>query len=263
MTAFEALAEPNRRRILDLLRTGEQPAGAIVEALEISQPGVSKHLKLLRQAGLVSVRIDAQRRMYRLELARLAELDAWLSPYRKLWSDPVIPRSDHGHTLLIDDRMGAVLDTYAGYELAFERLIARPVAAVWTALTRPARLTQWLAQAEVELRVGGAFALTFHDQDDQTSGVITDLRPPHHLAWTWPHPNHPRSVVTFDLSANAEGALLTLIQDGLSAPDLADIAAGWHAHLARLTDAVDGIATPWSPQQEQEIRQRYAGLLPA
>jgi len=86
MTPFEALAEPNRRRILDLLRAGERPAGELVEALAISQPGVSKHLKLLREAGLVSVRADGQRRMYRLEPRRLAEVDAWLAPYRRAWA---------------------------------------------------------------------------------------------------------------------------------------------------------------------------------
>ena len=86
MTPFEALAEPNRRRILDLLRAGERPAGELVEALAISQPGVSKHLRLLRESGLVSVRADGQRRLYRLQSAKLAEVDAWLAPYRRAWA---------------------------------------------------------------------------------------------------------------------------------------------------------------------------------
>jgi DNA-binding transcriptional ArsR family regulator len=87
MSPFEAVAEPNRRRILDLLRTGERPAGELVEALSISQPGVSKHLKLLREAGLVSVRADGQRRLYRLEPRNLAEVHAWLAPFRRGWAD--------------------------------------------------------------------------------------------------------------------------------------------------------------------------------
>lgn len=87
MSPFEALAEPNRRRILDLLRDAERPAGALVDALSISQPGVSKHLKLLREAGLVSARVDGQRRLYRLEGRKLAEVDAWLAPYRHAWAD--------------------------------------------------------------------------------------------------------------------------------------------------------------------------------
>jgi DNA-binding transcriptional ArsR family regulator len=85
MDAFEAIAEPNRRRILDLLRAGERPAGDVVEALSISQPGVSKHLRLLREAGLVRVRGDGQRRLYSLARDELAAVDAWLAPYRDTW----------------------------------------------------------------------------------------------------------------------------------------------------------------------------------
>lgn len=87
MTPFEALADPHRRHILDLLRVQERTAGDIVAALPITQPGASKHLRVLREAGLVTVRKDAQRRVYRLEPERLAELDAWLAPYRRFWSD--------------------------------------------------------------------------------------------------------------------------------------------------------------------------------
>jgi DNA-binding transcriptional ArsR family regulator len=85
--SFDVLAEPNRRRILDLLRTGEQPVGALVADLGLSQPAVSKHLRVLREAGLVSVRGDAQRRFYRVEPRPLRELDEWLAPYRALWTD--------------------------------------------------------------------------------------------------------------------------------------------------------------------------------
>ncbi|TWD74886.1 ArsR family transcriptional regulator [Kribbella amoyensis] len=86
-TTFEVLAEPRRREILDLLRAGERPVGELVEQLDLSQPAVSKHLKVLRDAGLVEVRQDAQRRWYRLRPAPLAEIDAWLAPYRDLWRD--------------------------------------------------------------------------------------------------------------------------------------------------------------------------------
>ena len=84
-SAFEVLAEGRRREILDLLRAGERPVGELVDALELSQPAVSKHLRVLREAGLVEVRQDAQRRWYRLRPAPLAEIDAWLEPYRDLW----------------------------------------------------------------------------------------------------------------------------------------------------------------------------------
>jgi DNA-binding transcriptional ArsR family regulator len=95
MSPFEAIAEPNRRRILDLLRHGERPAGDLVQATGLSQPGVSKHLKMLREAGLVSVRADGQRRLYRLEPEELAVLDAWLKPFRTFWAERLEALDDH------------------------------------------------------------------------------------------------------------------------------------------------------------------------
>ena len=86
-TAFEVLAEPTRRRILDLLCQGERSVGDLVDQLGVSQPGVSKHLKVLRDAGLVRVRQDAQRRWYQIRPEPLAEVDAWLAPYRRFWND--------------------------------------------------------------------------------------------------------------------------------------------------------------------------------
>ena len=85
-TAFEVLAEPNRRRILDLLRERERPVGDLVGGLGVSQPAVSKHLRVLRGAGLVEARVEGQRRVYRLQPEMLREVDRWLAPYRALWS---------------------------------------------------------------------------------------------------------------------------------------------------------------------------------
>ena len=86
MSAYTALAEPHRRQILDLLRDGERPAGDLVDRLRLSQPGVSKHLKVLREVGLVVVRAEGKQRLYALRPAPLAEVDQWLAPYRALWS---------------------------------------------------------------------------------------------------------------------------------------------------------------------------------
>ena len=83
---FEALAEPNRRRILDLLREEERPVGDLVRQLAVSQPAVSKHLRVLRETGLVEVRVDAQRRLYRVRAEPLREVEEWLQPYRLLWA---------------------------------------------------------------------------------------------------------------------------------------------------------------------------------
>ncbi|MBK8135863.1 MAG: winged helix-turn-helix transcriptional regulator [Chloroflexi bacterium] len=84
MTIFEALADPTRRRILDLLRERPRLVGELADLLAISQPGVSKQLRLLRESGLVNVRQDAQRRWYELRPAPLAQIDAWLENYRHL-----------------------------------------------------------------------------------------------------------------------------------------------------------------------------------
>jgi DNA-binding transcriptional ArsR family regulator len=86
VSAFQVLAEPHRRHILDLLREGERSVGELVSGLGLSQPGVSKHLRVLREAGLVRVRGDAQRRLYALRPQPLDELHQWLEPYRRLWS---------------------------------------------------------------------------------------------------------------------------------------------------------------------------------
>ena len=82
---FEALAEPNRRRILDLLLAEERPVGDLVAALTVSQPAISKHLRVLRDAGLVEVRGDGQRRLYRVRTEPLQAVDRWLEPYRRRW----------------------------------------------------------------------------------------------------------------------------------------------------------------------------------
>jgi DNA-binding transcriptional ArsR family regulator len=82
---FQVLAEPRRVEILELLRDGERPVGDLVDALGVSQPAVSKHLRVLKEAGLVEVRPDAQRRLYRLRPEPLEELDGWLASYRQLW----------------------------------------------------------------------------------------------------------------------------------------------------------------------------------
>ena len=82
---FTVIAEPNRRRILELLREHERPVGEIVDALSLSQPAVSKHLRVLREAGVVDSRVDAQRRVYSVRPQALREIDNWIEPYRTLW----------------------------------------------------------------------------------------------------------------------------------------------------------------------------------
>ena len=99
-STFTALADPHRRQVLDLLRERERPVNDLVAHLEISQPAVSKHLRVLREAGLVDVRKDAQRRLYRLRPTPLREVGDWLEPYRWFWEERL-------------DALGRVLDAEA------------------------------------------------------------------------------------------------------------------------------------------------------
>jgi DNA-binding transcriptional ArsR family regulator len=85
-STFAIIAEPNRRAILSLLASSEQSVGEIEEKLNLSQPSVSKHLRVLREAGFVEARVDAQRRLYRINPEPLKEIDAWLAPFRRFWS---------------------------------------------------------------------------------------------------------------------------------------------------------------------------------
>ena len=111
-TVFGVLAEPQRRRILDLVRDSERSVSELVGALSISQPAVSKHLRVLREAGLVEARGDEQRRLYRLRPEPLRELDAWLAPYRQAW-DASLDR--------LETRLGEMArNAEATYETQFE-----------------------------------------------------------------------------------------------------------------------------------------------
>ncbi len=85
--AFEALADPTRRRILELLASGEHTAGEIADQFPVSRPAISRHLRVLRETGLVRYREEAQRRVYALDPTPLAELDAWLGRYRRFWQN--------------------------------------------------------------------------------------------------------------------------------------------------------------------------------
>jgi DNA-binding transcriptional ArsR family regulator len=86
-SSWHALSDPNRRAVLALLLERPRPVGELVEQLGLSQPGTSKHLKVLREAGLVQVRQDANKRVYALDPGPIRELDVWLAPYRRLWNE--------------------------------------------------------------------------------------------------------------------------------------------------------------------------------
>jgi DNA-binding transcriptional ArsR family regulator len=102
---FAAVSNPERRRILDMLREGDRTAGALVAEFTLPQPAISRHLRILREAGLVSVSPKAQQRIYSLKPERLRELDSWLSLYRGLWSGSLGSLEDHlGHKSKEEER---------------------------------------------------------------------------------------------------------------------------------------------------------------
>ncbi|OEU96343.1 ArsR/SmtB family transcription factor [Streptomyces oceani] len=96
---FDVLADPTRRRMLELLLERPRLVGEIAHDLELSQPRVSKHLRVLRDGGLVTVRAEAQRRWYQIRTEPLADLDAWLAPYRRLWTEHLDQLERHLETM--------------------------------------------------------------------------------------------------------------------------------------------------------------------
>jgi DNA-binding transcriptional ArsR family regulator len=104
VSVFEVIAEPNRRRIVELLGASECSVGELVDRLELSQPAVSKHLRILREAGLVAVRVDAQRRLYSVRPEPLRAIDEWLAPYRQMWAARLDDLERHLGTIDEDPR---------------------------------------------------------------------------------------------------------------------------------------------------------------
>ncbi len=113
-STFEVLSEPNRRCILDLLLARERPVGDLVDAMGLSQPAVSKHLRVLRQAGLVEFRTDAQRRVYRVRTEPLQDVDAWLAPYRQRWASSLDALGEHLASTAAHGQTTARVDTDEG-----------------------------------------------------------------------------------------------------------------------------------------------------
>jgi len=103
LSTFEVVAEPTRRKILDLLREGPLVVGHLVSALGLSQPAVSKHLRVLREAGLVEAEVSAQQRVYRLRAEPLREVEAWVAPYRRHWGPSLAALAHHLDTMGDDE----------------------------------------------------------------------------------------------------------------------------------------------------------------
>jgi len=162
---------------------------------------------------------------------------------------------------LLHETLGLVVPEGDGFTLTFERRYVQPLEKVWAAITVPERISDWLAEARVDLRLGGAFALSFTGEAYAFEGVITELDPPRLIAWTWPHEQHPDSVVRWELFPDGEGCRLVLTQSDMHPPHLVEVGAGWHALLEVLPGAAGGPKVVWRRERELELRPRYAALL--
>ena len=161
-SSFAIIAEPNRRAILSLLASSERSVGEIERRLRMPQTSVSKHLRVLREAGFVESRVEAQRRVYRIRPEPLMEVDAWLAPFRRFWTAHVdalerhLDRMEQAHRRkerkTMSNREKYVPGPAAGAEvqkdgekwtLVLVRELRHPPAMVWQALTDPAHLSEW------------------------------------------------------------------------------------------------------------------------
>ncbi|MBS0360057.1 MAG: SRPBCC family protein [Proteobacteria bacterium] len=169
---------------------------------------------------------------------------------------------------LLSDAPNGVVTTHGdARQIVFHRRYRQPVEKVWAALTVPERLADWLAEAQVDLRVGGAIRMNWNKGAHQAGMTITVCDPPHALAWIWTIGERD-TLVRFDLAPisdnGGEGCALTVTHSGLSLDGARDggVRAGWHAHLEAIPDAIEGRATPWATKvaRENALADRYPPL---
>jgi len=165
--------------------------------------------------------------------------------------------------LLSDAPNGVVTTTGESRQLVIRRRYRQSVEKVWAALTTPERLADWLADADVDLRVGGTMSLRWNKGAYQAQMTITACDPPRALAWVWTIGERD-TLVRFDLRPDGDGCELTLTHSNLSLDGARDggVRAGWHAHLEGLPAAMEGRATPWATKiaREEALASRYPKL---
>ncbi len=144
----------------------------------------------------------------------------------------------------IQDAPGVVSIAGDTLQVVFRRRYAKPIEKVWAAITVPERIADWLAEAEIEMRVGGAIRLNWNKGTNRMEGRVVALDPPNTFAWTWTLDGR-ESVVRFDLKAEGDGCWLTLTHSGVDTRS-GGVRAGWHSHLEGIPDAIEGRATTWA-----------------
>jgi DNA-binding transcriptional ArsR family regulator/uncharacterized protein YndB with AHSA1/START domain len=254
VSALEVLAEPNRRRILDLLRVHERAVGALVDALAVSQPAVSKHLRVLREAGLVEARVDGQRRLYRVRTEPLRELDDWLAPYRELWAPSLDALERHLETMETDMH-GDLEPAGDGWRLRFTRRLSHPAEQVWRAITEAEHLQAWFPQRIVgEWTVGAP--LRFEPPGGEFPGFdgeVLACEPPSLLEFRW-----GTDTIRLEISPHDGGCTLALIDSIDTLGKAVRDGAGWHVCLDALEHELDGTQPPWEQGERwREVHGDY------
>jgi uncharacterized protein YndB with AHSA1/START domain len=155
--------------------------------------------------------------------------------------------------VLSDAPLGEVTTTADALQVVFHRHYNKPIEKVWAAVTTPERLADWLAEAEIEMKVGGRIRFNWNSGAHQMEGRVVALDPPHTFAWTWML-DERETVVRFDLKADADGCWLTLTHSGLNPKggSGSGVRAGWHAHLEGIPEAMEGRKTPWETKTARE-----------
>jgi uncharacterized protein YndB with AHSA1/START domain len=237
MNLFEVIAETNRRKMIDFLRMGPKTVGEIVAYSQLSQPGVSKHLKILREAGLVTITKESQKRLYHIQGQPLEEIDHWLEPYRKYWSEKL----DALEQFLNEEEsfMLAVIEKVeGGYIARYDRPLKHSVEKVWAALTQNEKLGKWMPNLHVEdLRSGGTIKFNMNDGTGASFDIkIRECKENEVLEYDWGD-----GWVRFEFSPKPEGCLLVLKEfiptlNDHTSKDL----AGWHVCLDVLADLLRG-----------------------
>jgi DNA-binding transcriptional ArsR family regulator/uncharacterized protein YndB with AHSA1/START domain len=270
---LRALADESRRTMLDTLAGGPATAGELAALLPIARPGVSRHLRVLREAGLVEVRQEAQRRVYSLRPEPLAEVDEWLGRYRALWEQRLdaLHRDSPGetrtkeHQMTSNARAGRILGSLRSADgkgvVRMEDRFDTDIEDLWSALTDPRRLARWIGEVEGDLRLGGEFRARFFASGWEGTGRVDACEPPRRLLLLTEQPGQPdEHVIEVTLTADGDHTILILEERGMPVNLLAAYGAGIQVHIEDLAAHIAGRERCDAKARWEELQPAYEAL---
>ncbi|HET7628222.1 MAG TPA: metalloregulator ArsR/SmtB family transcription factor [Bacillales bacterium] len=255
---FDVLAEENRRKMLDLLRQRPRSVSELVKAIGLSQPGVSKHLRIMREAGFVTVEQKGRQHIYHLRPNPLSVVDEWLEPYRAYWTQnfdaPEQKRKrEEWHMLAV------IMKREGGWTARFDRPMKHSLEKVWAVLTENDKLKQWMPNLEI-IKLGSGGTIKFHMNDGTGSSfdiAITDYEAHSHLQYEWGD-----GSVRFELNEQPDGCLLVLKE---FIPEVTDHTpkdlAGWHVCLDLFGRLLAGESTDFPMHEWEQWHAEYVERL--